>query len=151
MKLPWIIATTAMAILLPRPVAGGRASADSAAAQSIRISPPALELRTPDRYFLRGGLDETRTGYLNLSLSMSALSWYQPPTRFDAVLNGAGSAGTVGMFIGAIGNTLGWFDEETTWWLAGSLATVGAVYAGTRYEPQPGLRLRWSPSSDGTR
>jgi hypothetical protein len=55
------------------------------------------------------------------------------------------------MFIGAIGNTLGWFDEETTWWMTGSLAALGAAYAGATYEPQPGVKLRLSVGEDDGR
>lgn len=72
------------------------------------------------------------------------MAWYTPPTRFDAVMHGAGSAATLGMFLGAIGNTLGWFDETTTWWLAGSLAAAGGIYAGTHYRPEPRIQIRLS-------
>jgi hypothetical protein len=44
--------------------------------------------------------------------------------------------------VGAIGTTLGWFDEDTSWVVTGSLAAVGALYGGTRYEVAPRLRYR---------
>jgi hypothetical protein len=149
MKHLCIIVTAAALALLPRIACAGAASADSAAAQPVTLRSPGLDARAAQSYFRSNGLDPARTGYLSLSLSMSSLQWYTPPTRFEAVMDGAGRAATLGMFIGAVGNTLGWFDEKTTWWLTGSLATVGAVYAGTQYEPQPsGVRLHWSTSDD---
>jgi hypothetical protein len=151
MKLVRILIVAAIAVLLPRSAPAGEASADSAAAQTISIPPPGFETYAPPATYFRDSLDPTSSGHLNLSLSMSAMSWYTPPTRFDAALNGAGRAATLGMFLGAIGNTLGWFDEETTWWMTGSLAAVGAVYAGAKYEPQPGVRLRWSVGEDDRR
>lgn len=143
-----IIAAAACALLLPQAAAGGEATADSAAARTLTIPAPGPGHFTPHSFSLRDPLDPPATGYLSLSLSMSSMSWYTPPTRFDAMMQGAGTAATVGMFLGAIGNTFGWFDEETTWLITGSLATVGAVYSGTRYEPQTGLRLKWSPGDD---
>ena len=144
-----IIMAAALAALVPRLAAAGEAGADSAAARPITIPAPALDGLHAQNYFLRDHMDPTSAGHLNLSLSMSAMDWYAPPTRFEAVLQGAGGAATLGMFLGAIGNTLGWFDEETTWWLTGSLATVGAVYTGAKYqEPEPGLRIKWSAGDD---
>ncbi len=136
---------------MARVSAAGEASADSAAAQPITIPSPGLEGLTTQNFILRDGLSSSGSGYLNLSLSMSAMSWYQPPTRFDAVLQGAGTAATLGLFLGAVGNTLGWFDEDTSWWLTGSLATAGALYAGSKYEPEPTLRIRWTPGSEERR
>jgi len=150
-KLARIIATAAIATLLPQASPAGEASADSAAAQPISIPAPSFDGLTRPGYPLRDGMDPTSSGHLNLSLSMSAMAWYEPPTRFDAVLHGAGTAATLGMFLGAVGNTLGWFDEETTWWMTGSLAAVGAAYAGVKYEPQPKVRLQWSVGEDDGR
>lgn len=151
MRIPWIIAVAALAAVSPRTAPAGEASADSAAAQRITLPSPNLNDLSAQNHYLRDRLDASADGYLNLSLSMSSLAWYAPPTRFDAVLHGAGTAATLGMFLGAVGNTLGWFDEETTWWLTGSLATVGAVYGGATYEPAPTLRIKWSPGDDDGR
>jgi hypothetical protein len=151
MELARIIAALVVAVFLPGTAPAGEASADSAAAQPISIPAPGLDAVPPPGYFLRDSLDPTSAGHLNLSLSVSKMAWYAPPTRFDAALSGAGSAATLGMFLGAIGNTLGWFDEETTWWMTGSLATIGAAYAGARYEPRPGVRLKWSVGEDDKR
>jgi hypothetical protein len=93
-------------------------------------------------YVLRDRLDAVGQGYLAMSLDITSMHWYAPTTRFEAVLGGAGTAGTLGMFVGAVGTSLGWFDEETSWILTGSMAAVGALYGGARYEDQPKLRYR---------
>ncbi len=137
----------ALAILATAP--GSVSRAGTAADSTATPSPPGpLEssLRDPDLmipgHFLRDRFETPTTGYLTLSLDPHALQWYTPPTRLDAIAQGAGTAATVGMFLGAIGNTLGLFDEQTTWLLTGSLAAAGAVAGGVRYEPEPSLRIR---------
>jgi hypothetical protein len=138
----------ALAILA---TASGSPSRAGTAADSTATGPPGpspLErtLRDPDLmipgHFLRDRFETPTTGYLTLSLDPHAMQWYTPPTRLDAMALGAGTAATVGMFLGAIGNTLGIFDEQTTWILTGSLAAAGAVAGGVRYEPEPTLRIR---------
>ena len=146
MTMPRLLIASVLLLSMARVATAGEATADSAAAQPITLPSPGLEGLTQD-FMLRDGLSTTGSGYLNLSLSMSAMSWYRPPTRFDAVLHGAGTAATLGLFLGAVGNTLGWFDEDTSWWLTGSMATVGALYAGSKYEPEPTLRIRWTPGN----
>jgi hypothetical protein len=86
------------------------------------------------RYMSSHHLDPTSSGLLTISLNPFANSVYVPATRFEAMLFGAGSAGTLAMFVGAIGNTLGAFDEDTTWILTGAAAAVGAIYSGSRYQ-----------------
>lgn len=144
MRAIWFIVAAALAASMPRPATAGDASADSAAAQPITLPTPALDGLRTQNYFLRD-MSGMSPGHLNLSLSMSAMQWYTPPTRFDAVMQGAGAAATLGLFLGAVGNTLSWFDEETTWWITGGMAAVGAAYAGATYqEPDNGLRIKWS-------
>ena len=86
-------------------------------------------------------------GYLAVSLGAREMQWYQPPTRFDAVLTGAGAATSLGMFLGAVGTTLGWFSEDTSWAITGAMAAAGALYAGARYQPQPKLDFKWGENS----
>jgi hypothetical protein len=137
----------AIAILLAGSPIGPRA--DTAAADSSRNAAPAspsfrdrlVPSLAPSSHFLRDGYSAAGTGYLTLSLNPNDMQWYTPPTRLDAALQGAGTAGTLGMFVGAVGNTLGLFDEETTWILTGSLAAAGALYGGAAYEPRPRLRI----------
>jgi hypothetical protein len=128
-------------------------SALAAEPDSLRVAP---DLHTPAsegglRYFsgshlLRDSATGSAQDYLAVSVNMRAMQWYTPPTHFDAVLTGAGAATSLGMFLGAIGTTLGWFDEDTSWAITGAMAAAGAIYAGARYQPQPKLSLRWSDS-----
>jgi hypothetical protein len=75
---------------------------------------------------------------LTISLNPFAPRGYVPPTRFDAMLFGAGTAGTLALFAGAIGNTLGAFDEDTTWIMTGAAAAAGALYSGSRFKVRLG-------------
>jgi hypothetical protein len=147
-KVTRIIVAAALAACVPGLAAAGEASADSAAVRPITLPAPALDGLRTQNYYLRD-LEGVSPGHLNLSLSMSSMQWYAPPTRFEAVMQGAGTAATLGLFLGAVGNTLSWFDEETTWWITGGLAAVGAAYAGATYqEPENGLRIKWSVGED---
>ena len=96
-------------------------------------------------HMLRDRVNAPAQGYLSMSLNMSEMRWYPAPTRFASVLNGAGTAATVGMFLGAIGTTFGWFGEDTTWALVGAMAAAGALYGDARYEPRPHLGVTWDP------
>lgn len=95
--------------------------------------------------------DTAAPAYLTFSLNPLTIQPYMPASRFDAAMLGAGTAGTLGMFIGALGNTFGLFDEKTAWMLTGALAAGGALYGGANYEVRARLRpesLSNIPSSD---
>lgn len=96
-------------------------------------------------HMLRDRVNAPAQGYLSISLTMSEMQWYAPPTRFESMLQGAGTAATLGMFVGAIGTTLGWFGEDTTWAVAGAMAAAGALYGNSRYEVRPRLGVTWDP------
>ncbi|HXV14627.1 MAG TPA: hypothetical protein VEC56_10535, partial [Candidatus Krumholzibacteria bacterium] len=86
------------------------------------------------KYASRYHADAPAPALLTISLNPFAPPGYVPPTRFDAMLFGAGTAGTLAMFVGAIGNTLGAFDEDTTWIITGAAAAAGALYSGSRFK-----------------
>ena len=109
-------------------------------------SSPGLQYTFGD-FTLRDGAGSPAAGYLAVSLNPGFMQWYEPPTRFDAVLTGLGAAGSLGMFVGAVGTTLGWFDEDTSWAITGAMAAVGAIYAGTRYQPSSSLKFNWGGDS----
>jgi hypothetical protein len=129
-------------------------SALAAEPDSLRVAP---DLHTPAsqgglRYFsgdhvLRDGATGSGQGYLTVSLALGTMQWMPPPTRFDAFLRGAGAATSLGMFLGAIGTTMGWFDEDTSWAITGAMAAAGAIYAGTRYQKSPTLEFKWGDDS----
>ena len=70
-----------------------------------------------------------------------------PTNRFNAMLGGAGAATSMAMFFGAVGTTLGWFSEDTSWAITGAMAAAGALYAGSHYQVQPGLNFNWNSES----
>ncbi len=77
---------------------------------------------------------------LTFTISPFTTTQYVPETRFDAMLFGAGAAGTLAMFVGAIGNTIGAFDENTAWIMTGAAAAAGAIYSGSRFKVNATLR-----------
>ncbi len=69
-------------------------------------------------------------------------------SRLDYALHGAGAAANTAMFIGAMANSAGLWDERTSWYIVGAAATLGAVLGGTVAVPEePGARVRfeWEP------
>ncbi len=95
-------------------------------------------------YMLRDAAPNS--GYLAVSLD-PRVQLYPPPNRFNAMLGGAGAATSLGMFLGAIGTTLGWFSEDTSWAITGAMAAAGAIYAGSHYQAQPTLKFNWNEDS----
>lgn len=89
------------------------APASAADPDSVRVAPvdfhsplpaPGLQYSFGD-YMLRDRAGSPGAGYLTVTLR--DMHWYEPPTRFDAILGGAGAATSLGMFLGAVGTTLG--------------------------------------------
>ena len=113
------------------------ADVDSTRASSPLGSAPLSQGLLLSTYMARDRGDELAPAYLSFSLNPLTIQPYTPASRFEAMMFGAGSAGTMGMFIGALANTFGLFDEETTWILTGALAASGAIYGGARYEVRP--------------
>jgi hypothetical protein len=48
------------------------------------------------------------------------------------MLIGAGVGAQAGMFAGAVGNTLGWWNEKATWTMVGALSAIGAALFGAK-------------------
>jgi hypothetical protein len=142
------VAILAVGALTGAPPRAQDGTPDSTSADSTTsgVRDPAPPLQPPRLWFsetlLRDRFSTATPNYLSVSLDPSSLGWYRPPTRFEAVLGGAGAAATLGMFVGAVGTTLGWFDEDASWILTGSLAAAGALYGGARYQVEPRLRYR---------
>lgn len=91
-------------------------------------------------YLSRTRADVPAPSYLTFTISPFTTAQYVPETRFDAMLFGAGAAGTLAMFVGAIGNTIGAFDENTAWIMTGAAAAAGAIYSGSRFKINATLR-----------
>jgi len=139
----------AMAMVAPWAALAADAPSDSARAagpRDVRPQSPVEGLHySLDNRFLRDRINAPAQGYLAVSLDMGSMQWYRAPTRFEAVMSGAGAAASLGMFVGAIGTTLGWFDEDTSWALTGALAAAGAFYGNARYDLEPRLGLSTQP------
>ena len=124
----------------------------SADTDSVQVAPvdfhtpasPGLQTTLGD-YLLRSG--GPTGGYLTVSLDPRGPQCYTPTNRFNAMLNGAGAATSMAMFLGAVGTTLGWFSEDTSWAITGAMAAAGAIYAGTHFQAQPTLKFNWSEDS----
>ncbi len=97
-------------------------------------------------YFAKRTVDAGAPAYLTLSLNPFTPPNYAPTSFFEAALFGAGTAGTLAMFVGAIGNTLGAFDEDTTWIMTGAAAAAGALYSTTHFKLNASLgKDEWTP------
>jgi hypothetical protein len=86
----------------------------AADSDSLRVAPnfhtPASDPRlrySLGSFTLRDTVGSRPAGYLAVALNPGT-HWYAPPTRFDAILGGAGAATSLGMFIGAVGTTPGY-------------------------------------------
>jgi hypothetical protein len=64
-------------------------------------------------------------------------------SRLDTAMQGAGVGMTAGLFLGAAGMTMGGFDEETGWYIAGAMAAIGAILGGTKGANDPEKRIRY--------
>lgn len=124
-------------------ISTARAAADTDSTRAIAGgtlgSAPLSQGLLLSRYYSRDWKTPAPT-CLSLSLNPLTIQPYAPTSRFDAAMLGAGTAGALGMFVGALGNTFGLFDEKTTWLLTGALAAGGAIYGGAKYEIRPTLR-----------
>jgi hypothetical protein len=120
---------------------------------SVRVAP--VDFHTPASgsglqysfgdYLLRDS--SPTSGYLTVSLDPRGPQCYTPTNRFNAMLNGAGAATSLGMFLGAVGTTFGWFSEDTSWAITGAMAAAGALYTGAHYQVQPNLNFKWNGDS----
>lgn len=129
------------------------APAQGADPDSVQVAPvdfhtpayPGLQYSVED-YFLHNG-SAPAGGYLTVSLDPRGWQPYAPTNRFNAMLNGAGAATSMAMFLGAVGTTLGWFSEDTSWAITGAMAAAGAIYAGAHFQPEPALKFNWNGDS----
>ena len=69
--------------------------------------------------------------------------------RPTLALEGAAQGATLGMFVGAVGTTLGAFDEKTAWYVTGAMAAIGALMGNARAnDPSNRVRWRWNAGVD---
>ncbi|MCZ6767382.1 MAG: hypothetical protein O7D32_10680 [bacterium] len=100
---------------------------------------------------LEGYLQRSAAGSAQSSLSLQAGRLYGferfELSTLDCAIYGAGAATTMGMFLGAVGTTLGLFDEQTAWAIIGASALAGATYGVTvnANDSDYRIRYRWDP------
>ena len=71
-------------------------------------------------------------------------------SKTQCALFGADTGMTLGLMAGALGMTVGLWDERTAWSIAGAAAALGAVRGmSVADEPAFRIRLRWDDSSRG--
>jgi hypothetical protein len=117
----------------------------TSATQAAKLSAPLSHGLLLSNYLARTRAEVPAPASLTFTISPFTKTEYVPETRFDAMLFGAGAAGTLAMFVGAIGNTIGAFDENTAWIMTGAAAAAGAIYSGSRFKINATLRPEpWS-------
>ena len=88
-------------------------------------------------------------------LAAYSARWYglqvEELSRADLALEGAGTGATMGMLVGALGQTFGLWDEERTWIMVGAMSALGAAWSASKVDdPSWRYRLRWEEQNDLT-
>jgi hypothetical protein len=58
-------------------------------------------------------------------------------SRLDCALQGSEMGVTLGLFLGAVGNTTGAWNERSSWYLVGAMTALGAILGGTAGADDP--------------
>lgn len=71
-------------------------------------------------------------------------------SRAEMTLMGAGSAASLGLAAGAMGEMLGAWDEDASWVIGGVMAAFGALYGGgiKADDSSWNLDIRWDPAPE---
>ena len=81
--------------------------------------------------------------------------WYglevEELSRAELALEGAGTGATMGMLVGALGQTFGLWDEDKTWLMVGAMSALGAAWGASKVDdPSWRYRLRWEEENQLT-
>lgn len=95
-------------------------------------------------YRLPAGPEQPNSAYL----AAYTARWYGYQVKemsvTDLALEGVGAGATMGMLVGALGQTFGWWDEDKTWMLVGAMSALGAAYTTSKIDdPSWRFRLQW--------
>ena len=73
-------------------------------------------------------------------------------TGFELAMEGAGAGATLGLFAGAVANTSGLWDEDSSWYIMGAAAALGAFLGYKRGldDPKKRTRYRWNLGVDAS-
>lgn len=126
--------------------------ASSGMAQKI-LTVPKFELRlgypvrTPGAGWAAGDVNLPADGFLSLTSDPLYGIHRHELSIAEGAIKGVQIGTTVGMFLGALGNTFGAWDERTSWIMTGVLAVTGAAWGGAAVEYDDDWRyeLRWDP------
>jgi len=66
-------------------------------------------------------------------------------SRLGCALKGAETGATLGLFVGALGNTTNMWNERSSWFLVGAATALGAILGGTAGADDPGWRIYITP------
>ena len=67
-------------------------------------------------------------------------------SKMECAWEGVGMGMTLGMCAGALGMTAGMWDERSSWYIAGAMAALGAIWGSTKSnDPTWSVRVRWEP------
>lgn len=69
-------------------------------------------------------------------------------SRTETAMRGLAMGASAGLFAGAVGGTLGLWDEDTSWAIVGALGALGAIFGGTKGYDDPGWRIRYRWTDD---
>ena len=96
-------------------------------------------------YFERSAVVPFSGSYLSMHAEQIYGLGRHELTRLDLAMEGAGKGATLGLFMGAVANTKGKWDERASWYLVGAATAIGAILGGTvgANEPEKRVRYRW--------
>jgi hypothetical protein len=95
-------------------------------------------------YYGRGVDPAQSDAYLAAySARFYGLERYEASTG-ELALYGIGTGASLGLFAGALGQTLGLWDEDKSWLLVGAMTALGAVWGASKADdPEWRYRYRW--------
>jgi hypothetical protein len=95
-------------------------------------------------YYTRADAAVPRGTYLTTyNARMYGLTIHEMSTA-ELALEGAGTGASLGLFAGAVANTLGVWDEDTTWLLVGAMSALGAAWGASKADdPNYRIRVQW--------
>jgi hypothetical protein len=102
-------------------------------------------------YRIMGEPDEPNGAYL----AAYTAHWYgyrvEELSQTELALEGLGTGATMGLFMGAIGQSLGLWDEDKTWLMVGAMSALGAAWGASKVDdPSWRYRLRWDEQNSLT-
>lgn len=117
----------------------------SALGDSSRTFAPELDRGSTDGSF-RANTERPLSMYLAKNTRLLfGYETYRVST-LECALDGVGMGMTLGMCAGALGMMGGVWDEQTSWYIVGAAAALGAILGTTKVDdPNWSVRIRWDP------